>query len=294
MNSRDSNVPTQSVDPHGVLTQEDLVQKLEAQTKPKITPAIRDSLIVKEDFILHPGTLLTICVLTLKNGFTVTGESACADPGNFKEDIGRTIARRNAADKIWSLAGYELKTKLALIDEARPTTLHGLMLFGESEYTDPKTYVGTKVVHAMPMTRGDYNNLRGWKLPENENVMDEGYIVEYADGGAPNVPAFDGYISWSPKDVFERAYMLGVPAEQDNFLTRLKRETAEVKGRHEKLNSFIGKPAWFGLDQDQRDDLMAQSMAMNQYITILERRLAKAQASASEREVPSASDAAKN
>lgn len=57
--------------------------------------------------------LLTFCVLVLKNGFTVTGESACASPENFDEEIGRSIARQNAVQKIWPLMGYELRTKLA-------------------------------------------------------------------------------------------------------------------------------------------------------------------------------------
>lgn len=57
--------------------------------------------------------LLTFCVLTLRNGFTVTGESACASPENFDVQIGRAIARENAVQKIWPLLGYELRTKLA-------------------------------------------------------------------------------------------------------------------------------------------------------------------------------------
>ena len=57
--------------------------------------------------------LLTFCVLTLRNGFTVTGESACASPENFDAEIGRAIARENAVQKIWPLLGYELRTKLA-------------------------------------------------------------------------------------------------------------------------------------------------------------------------------------
>ena len=57
--------------------------------------------------------LLTFCVLVLRNGFTVTGESACASPENFDADIGRNIARQNAVQKIWPLMGYELRTKLA-------------------------------------------------------------------------------------------------------------------------------------------------------------------------------------
>ena len=56
---------------------------------------------------------LTFCVLVLRNGFTVTGESACASPENFDAEIGRNTARKNAVAKIWPLMGYELRTKLA-------------------------------------------------------------------------------------------------------------------------------------------------------------------------------------
>ena len=60
-----------------------------------------------------PLYLLTLCVLVLKNGFTVTGESACASPENFDAELGRKIARQNAVQKIWPLMGYALKERLA-------------------------------------------------------------------------------------------------------------------------------------------------------------------------------------
>lgn len=60
-----------------------------------------------------PLVLLTFCVLVLRNGFTVTGESACASPENFDAELGRKIARKNAIEKIWPLMGYELRSKLA-------------------------------------------------------------------------------------------------------------------------------------------------------------------------------------
>jgi hypothetical protein len=65
-----------------------------------------------------PLHLLTFCVLELKNGFTVTGESACASPENFDAEIGRKIARENAIQKVWPLMGYALKEKLHLSDAA--------------------------------------------------------------------------------------------------------------------------------------------------------------------------------
>ena len=61
---------------------------------------------------LIPLKLLTFCVLVLKNGFTVTGESACASPENFDAEIGRKIARANAVNKVWPLMGYALKEKI--------------------------------------------------------------------------------------------------------------------------------------------------------------------------------------
>lgn len=67
-------------------------------------------------------------------------------------------------------------------------------------------YIGVKFVHAAPMTRGDYNSFRGWTVPADENGSDAGYLVEYIDGGKPNTTQYAGYVSWSPKDVFDRAY----------------------------------------------------------------------------------------
>ena len=68
--------------------------------------------------------LLTFCVLVLRNGFTVTGESACASPENFDAELGRKIARQNAVQKIWPLMGYALKEQLAA--EARGDINHDI------------------------------------------------------------------------------------------------------------------------------------------------------------------------
>jgi hypothetical protein len=67
-------------------------------------------------------------------------------------------------------------------------------------------FIGTKLLAAAAMTRADYDAYRGWTLPADENGADEGYLVEYLDGGKPNHPAHDGYISWSPKEQFENTY----------------------------------------------------------------------------------------
>lgn len=100
-------------------------------TAPRITPADIEANIISEVYFTaadgvyaaslganapstgNPLSLLTFCVLVLRNGFTVTGESACASPENFDVEIGRKIARANAVQKIWPLMGYELRSKLA-------------------------------------------------------------------------------------------------------------------------------------------------------------------------------------
>ena len=64
-------------------------------------------------WLLGSTQLLTFCVIQLRNGFTVTGESACASPENFDPEIGRNIARQNAVAKVWPLLGYELRSKFA-------------------------------------------------------------------------------------------------------------------------------------------------------------------------------------
>ena len=81
-------------------------------TAPRVTPDRLEEVIVGEAFHVFPGSQLTVCCLELENGFTVTGESACASPENFDAEIGRNIARDNAKNKIWMLEGYLLKQML--------------------------------------------------------------------------------------------------------------------------------------------------------------------------------------
>ena len=81
---------------------------------PRLTPADIDGAIAGETYHIFPGTTLTVCALILRNGFTVTGESACASPENFNAEIGRKIALENAKQKIWPLMGYALKSKLSV------------------------------------------------------------------------------------------------------------------------------------------------------------------------------------
>lgn len=119
-------------------------QEIQAKgkTAPRVTPADIEANIASEHYFTaadgidggivagykYPGPLdlLTFCVLVLRNGFTVTGESACASPENFDAEIGRKIARQNAVQKIWPLMGYELRSRLDAVSR-RPDPAAGVV-----------------------------------------------------------------------------------------------------------------------------------------------------------------------
>lgn len=113
------------------MTDQSIEQQIQAKglNAPRITPeAVQESIASEFFFTAQNGVigansavngpvepalaLLTFCVLVLRNGFTVTGESACASPANFDPEIGRKIARENAIAKVWPLLGFALKQKL--------------------------------------------------------------------------------------------------------------------------------------------------------------------------------------
>ena len=87
--------------------------KTKGMTAPRVKPEEIDAQIVSDAFYVFPGTTLTVCALTLRNGYIVTGESAAASPESFDAAIGRRIARENARNKIWALEDYLLRSKLA-------------------------------------------------------------------------------------------------------------------------------------------------------------------------------------
>ena len=116
------------------MSEQEIENEIQAKglNAPRLTPALIDAAIASEHYFtagegiagrcyrevstMHSPQsleLLTFCVLVLKNGFTVTGESACASPENFDAEIGRKIARQNAREKIWALEGYLLREKLS-------------------------------------------------------------------------------------------------------------------------------------------------------------------------------------
>lgn len=87
--------------------------KILGNTAPRITSEHIDSVIRKTTYWNPPGATLTVCVLTLKNGFCVVGESASASPENFDAELGKRLAYDNARNKIWQLEGYLLRSQLA-------------------------------------------------------------------------------------------------------------------------------------------------------------------------------------
>lgn len=101
--------------------------------------------------------------------------------------------------------------------------------------------IGIKRVRAIVMTREAYNTLRGWQVPADENPADAGYLVEYVDGGKANHPDFKGYISWSPADVFERAYRLIAGLSFGDALEALK------AGHRVARAGWNGKGMWLSL-----------------------------------------------
>jgi len=79
---------------------------------PSVTEDDVDSLIVGEEYHVFPGTTVTVCCLTLQNGYSVIGSSACVSFSRFDYQVGRTAARADARDKIWALEGYLLRQRI--------------------------------------------------------------------------------------------------------------------------------------------------------------------------------------
>lgn len=105
-------------------------------------------------------------------------------------------------------------------------------------------YIGTKLVNMQPMTRQEYNDFRGWTLPADENGADEGYLVEYLDGGQPNTQHYAGYVSWSPKAQADAAYR---PVAGMSFGLAIE---ALKKGAKVARAGWNGKGMWLALSCD--------------------------------------------
>ena len=97
-----------------------------------------------------------------------------------------------------------------------------------------KKYIGTKIINAKPITRLEYNQFREWELPTDENGDDAGMLVEYIDGGKANTEEYNGYVSWSPLDVFNKEYKVTSGMTFGDALNALK------------LGSIVARKGWNG------------------------------------------------
>lgn len=113
-------------------------------------------------------------------------------------------------------------------------------------------YIGVKEINAKPMKRAVYNAARGWTLPADENGDDDGFLVEYIDGGKANTDVYAGYISWSPADVFERAYK---PLDGMTFGLALE---ALKRGHKVARKGWNGKGMWLILVPGQKEVALRQ------------------------------------
>ena len=91
-----------------VMAGQELDKAIAAQPYPKVTKDSIEEKIAKVDYLVLPDSTVTLCNITLKNGYSVRGESACVDPRNFNVEIGKGLAYKQAFDRLWPLEGYLL------------------------------------------------------------------------------------------------------------------------------------------------------------------------------------------
>lgn len=131
--------------------------------------------------------LLTFCVLVLRNGFTVTGESACASPENFDPEIGRKIARENAVNKIWMLECYLLKQKLS----ETPAVLQSDLPPHQLRVLEELTQLSEKLEKLNNFINGDSSIFNGLDPEEQKRLRDQSnFMTEYQTVLAQRVAAF--------------------------------------------------------------------------------------------------------
>lgn len=252
------------------MTQDELNAALAASPSPdRITPDYMRSRIASRTFFRATGTL-TICVLTLDNGFTVTGESACAAPENYRQDIGEHYAEERAFEKLWPLFGFALKEAMAARDATKPQAVAPEV--GWAPFTS------AKVVDCAVIRAAEFQEDGSGKVAvRNENggthivnvpagfrrkpgdVAEGDILIRYADG----------YLSHIPRAKFEEpgAYTPRNPTPTD-YRDRVRAERAELADRLSKLRGFIKVDS-------RADDLhRLQAAAMGKYLEILDARIA--------------------
>lgn len=137
-------------------------------------------------------------------------------------------------------------------------------------------YIGTKIVLAQAMTRAAFLTYIDRDIDPKTNGTDDGYLVEYTDGGAPNHPDHKGFISWCPKAQFESQNLaIGDIGHLQPHQQRVVAELEQLADRVEKLEAFLATPFYAGLPEDEQQLLKMQADAMVLYMGILNTRTAK-------------------
>ncbi len=130
------------------------------------------------------------------------------------------------------------------------------------------TFISTRQVQATPLNRKDYNDLRGWEVPSDENPNDDGYLVVNNGVSERNVDGFDGYVSWLPKVVFEEQYK-----PNDTPIDRMQVEADDLDEKLLKLEAFVAKGKPDFLTDEEWSLLNQQAEYMVLYRDTLESRL---------------------
>ena len=128
-------------------------------------------------------------------------------------------------------------------------------------------FAGASVVHAATMTRQEYNDYRGWQLPEDENGNDVGYILEDR-AGQKNTEQMDGFVQWLPKDEFLRKF-----ASAETPQDRVRLEQRELNEKLDALENFLDKGQLKFIDDQQWALLQEQQKHMDAYNDVLVKRI---------------------
>lgn len=140
------------------------------------------------------------------------------------------------------------------------------------------SYIGVKAIKATPMTRKEYNDYRGWELPSSEDGSDKGYLVEYEQ--KRNHPDHIGYISWSPKNVFdddyyqvERISHIDHDPNKPEYMSRVVLDANELGIKVVKLREFFLTDTFVQLSDSEQKRMFNQEKAMTAYWIILKERI---------------------
>jgi hypothetical protein len=187
-----------------LLPAEELAQALSSSNAPRVTVDQIKSRIANVAFLRLVDTTVTICSITLDNGYSVRGESACVDPANFNQEIGERIAYDNAFRNLWPLFGFLLAElrHLAPKTEPLPTLPAGWKRYRSHKVVEAVEIAGvSQEVGLVAPVEGEHvdvpDNFFGRGTPETGD-----FLVRYApDAKHPN-----GYLSWSPRRAFLDGY----------------------------------------------------------------------------------------